>query len=315
MLVVDKVMVIDKGLKVVVEVELPERVYWVSGRSGVGESGLWYKGIGTVYSCHFTKERKNDCVVIGRGVYDGYVVQYRPWVSRFGIFQERMQWYFSEWIGGAGKREEKIIRNADEFSFSAVRVADVIQVMDGHNVYVLEMKGGKRVCEDVGKIMRLLDAMLGSGWNFPWDKGAVRDINEEGLVTDVADLFRSDDVRHKFGTVYSVLYSMSMLLPDVAKEFGRRFGVSLELKELPFSCLKVMKRLGCDVSEIWDGKIKWSWDGYKSLVLDVLMEGVNCAGLEFPEFGEEVKRWYKREFLMRCGDACVSARQEWSCVN
>ena len=96
---------------------------------------------------------------------------------------------------------------------------------------------------------------------------------------------------------------MAMLLPDVAEEFERRFGVSLELKELPFTCLKVMKRLGCDVSEIWEGKIKWSWEGYKKLVLDVLMEGVNCAGLEFSEYGEEVKKWYKREFLKRCGDA------------
>jgi hypothetical protein len=315
MVVVDKVMVIDKGLRIVTEVELSERVVWVGGRSGIGESGLWYKGIGTVYSYHYAKERDDKCVVVDRGVYDSYVVQYRPWVNKFGIFQERMQWYFSEWIGGAGKREEKIIRNADEFSFSAVRVVDVIQVMDMHNVYVLEMKGGKRVCEDVGKIMRLLDMMLSSGWNFPWDKGAIRDINEEGLVTDVADLFRSDDVKHKFGTVYAMLYSMRVLLSDVAEEFGRRFKVSLELKELPFTCLRVMKKLGQDISEIWDGKIKWSWDGYKSLVLDVLMEGVNCAGLEFSKYGEEVKKWYKRKFLEDIGDARVSERQKWCCNN
>jgi hypothetical protein len=43
--------------------------------------------------------------------------------------------------------------------------------------------------------------------------------------------------------------------------------------------------------------------GYKRLVLDVLMEGKNCAGLEFSEFGEEVKQWYKGEFVKRCGDA------------
>jgi len=302
MIEIDRVQVIDKGLRVVMEVGLPERVVWVGGRSGVGvKSGLWYKGIGTMYSFHFAKEIAGDCVVVDRGLYGGWVVQYRPWVYRFGIFQERMQWYFSEWIGGAGKREEKIVRNADEFSFSAVRVVDIIQVMNGHNVYVLEMKGSKRVCKDVRKIMKLLEVMLESGWNLPWDKGAIRDINEEGLVTDVADLFKSDDVKHKFGTVYSVLYSMAMLLPDVAEEFERRFGVSLELKELPFSCLKVMKRLGCDVSEIWEGKIKWSWEGYRKLVLDVLMEGVNCAGLEFFEYGEEVKKWYKREFMKRSG--------------
>jgi len=302
MIEIDKVIVIDKGLRVVVEVGLPERVVWVGGRSGIGESGLWYKGIGTVYRCHTVKSI-NGCKVIGQAVYGGYVVQYIPWVNRFGIFQERNQWYFSEWVGGAGKREVKIVRNAEEFPFSAVKVVDVIPVMDEHNVYVMEMRGGKGICRDVGKMMRLLEVMLGEGWNFPWDKGAIRDINEEGLVTDVADLFKLDDVRHKFGTVYAVLYSMRQLVPEVAKEFEREVGVSLELKEVPFSVLKVMKKLGCDISGMWDGEIKWSWEGYKRLVLDVLMEGVNCAGLEFPEYGEEVKKWYKGEFKRKVGYA------------
>jgi hypothetical protein len=305
-IIVDKVQVVDKGLKVVAEVKLPERVYWVRGRSGIGESGLWYKGIGTLYRCHTAKD-VNGYRVIGQAVYGGWVVQYVPWVNRFGIFQERNQWYFSEWIGGAGKREAKIVKNANEFSLSAVKVVDVIPVIDGHSVYVMEMKGGKIVCRDVRKILRLLEVMLSEGWNFPWDKGAIRDINEEGLVTDVADLFRSDDVKHKFGTVYAVLYSMKQLIPRIAKEFEKEVGVSLGLKELPFSCLKVMKRLGYDVSEVYDGKVKWSWDDYRDLVLNVLMEGINCAGLEFPEFGEEVKRWYKRRFLREIKSARVSA--------
>ena len=306
MVVVDRVQVIDKNLKVLTEVELPERVYWVSGRSGVGESGLWYKGVGTLYKCH-TVKNVNGYKVIGQAVYGGWVVQYIPWVNRFGIFQERNQWYFSEWIGGAGKREAKIVKNANKFPLSAVKIVDVIPVMSEHNVYVLQVKGGKGVCRDVKKILKLLEVMLSGGWNFPWDKGAIRDVNEEGLVTDVADLFKSDDVKHKFGTIYSVLYSMAMLLPEVAKEFEKEVGVSLELKELPFSCLKVMKELGCEVSEIYDGEVKWSWDRYRDLVLNVLMEGVNCAGLEFPEVGEEVKKWYKRKFLEEIENAKVFA--------
>ena len=306
MIIVDRVQVIDRSLKVLVEVEFPERVYWVRGRSGVGESGLWYKGIGTLYRCHMVKN-VNGYRVIGQAVYGGWVVQYIPWVNRFGIFQERNQWYFSEWIGGAGKREAKIVKNADEFPLSAVKVVDVIPVMDGHNVYVMEMRGGKGVCRNVKKVLKLLEVMLGEGWNFPWDKGAIRDVNEEGLVTDVADLFKSDDVKHKFGTVYAVLYSMRQLIPEVAGEFEREVGVSLELKELPFSCLKVMKRLEYDVSGVYDGRVKWSWDGYKRLVLDVLIEGKNCAGLEFPEFGEEVKKWYKGKVLKEIENAGVSA--------
>jgi len=120
-------------------------------------------------------------------------------------------------------------------------------------------------------------------------------------VTDVADLFRSDDIGCKFGTVYAVLYSMVTLVPEVAKEFERKVGVSLELKNLPFSILKVMKKLGCEVSEIWEGnkKIEYSWEEYKRLVLNVLMDGVNCARLEFPECGDDVRKWYREDFLLR----------------
>jgi hypothetical protein len=259
-----------------------------------------------VYKCHTVKD-VNGCKVIGQAVYGGWVVQYVPWVNRFGIFQERMQWYFSEWIGGAGKREAKIVKNAEEFPLSAVKVVDIIPVMNGHNVYVMEMRGGKGVCRDVGKVIGLLEVMLGEGWNFPWDKGAIRDINEEGLVTDVADLFKSDDVKHMFGTVYAVLYSMRQLVQEMVKEFEREVGVSLELKELPFSVLKVMKKLGCNISGIWEEKkIGYSWDEYKRLVVDVLMEGVNCAGLEFPGYGEDVKKWYKMKFLKEIENARVS---------
>jgi hypothetical protein len=49
------------------------------------------------------------------------------------------------------------------------------------------------------------------------------------------------------------------------------------------------------------------WEEYRRLVLDVLMEGRNCACLEIPEFGEEAKKWYKEEFKKRLGDAGVSA--------
>ena len=302
MIVTDRVRVIDKSLRVVVEKELPEVVYWVSGRSGVGgESGLWYKGVGTLYQSHFARVA-DGYKVIGVATYGGYSVQYTSWVNRFGVFMERMQWYFSEWIGGAGKRERRIVENAKVFPLSAVKVVDIIPVVDDHNVYVLEVNGGKGICRDIGKILHLLGVMLSNGWNFPWDKGAIRDVNVEGLVTDVADLFKSDDIKCKFGTVYAILYSMRQLIPGLAKRFEEEVGVSLELKELPFSCLKVMKMLGCDISEIWrKKKLEYSWDEYKKLVLDVLIDGVNCAGLEFSDFGDEVKKWYREEFLSKIG--------------
>jgi hypothetical protein len=303
MIIVDKVCVIDKGLRCLAEVDLPERVYWVGGRSGVGESSLlWYKGVGTWYQWHLARE-VGRCKMIGVGTYGSYEVQYIPWLNRFGIFTEKMQWYFSEWIGGAGRRESRILENSEKFRFSAVKVVDIIPVVDDHNVYVLRVEGGKSEVTEPRKVMKLLGVMLEEGWNFPWDKGAISDINAEGKVTDVADLFKSDDIKHRFGTVYAVLYSMKKLVPEVAKAFEEKVGVSLELKEIPFSVLRVMRKLGCNISEIWEGRrIEYSWVEYKRLIFDVLMEGVNCTGLEFSEYGEEVKRWYKDNFLRRVAE-------------
>jgi len=302
MILIDRVCVIDKGLRCLAEVVLPERVYWVAGRSGVGKSGLWYKGIGTLYQWHLARE-VGRCKMINVGTYGGYEVQYVPWLNRFGIFAERMQWYFSEWIGGAGKRECRILENSEKFQFSAVKVDSMIPIVNDHNVYVLRIEGGKGKVTDVWKVMELLGIMLEKGWNFPWDKGAISDINAEGKVTDVADMFKSNDIKCKFGTVYSVLYSMVKLYSDLAKKFQEEVGVSLELKELPFSCLKVMKRLGCDILGIWgEKKVEYSWGGYKDLVLNVLMEGVNCAGIEFSEAGDEARKWYKNDFLRRVAE-------------
>jgi hypothetical protein len=300
MIEVSKVQVFDRQLKCIEEVELPERVYWVSGRSGIGESGLWYKGIGTSYSKHTALEPNKKDTILSKStvLYGGYEVQYRNWVNRFGIFNDRMQWYFSEWIGGAGKRESKIVENSQKFSKSAVKVVDVISVIDDHFVYVMEIEGNKWSVDSVDKVVEVLKTMLEEGWNFYWDKGSIRDMNANGLVTDVADLFYSEDIKHKFGTVYSVVYSMKQLNKAIASDFEKRMNVVLDVKNIPFACLKVMKELGCDISGVYDrNTFECNWEDYKRLILDVLMEGRNCAGGEFEEIGREVRDMYKNSFV------------------
>ena len=300
MIEISKVQVIDRHLKCIEEVKLPERVYWVSGRSGIGESGLWYKGIGTSYSKHIALEPNKKDTILSKStvLYGGYEVQYKYWVNRFGIFNDRMQWYFSEWIGGAGKRESKIIENSQKFSKSAVKVVDVISVIGDHCVYVLEIEGNKWSIDSVDKVIEVLKTMLEEGWNFYWDKGSIRDMNANGLVTDVADLFYSEDIKHRFGTVYSVIYSMKQLNKALASEFEKRMNVVLDVKNIPFACLKVMNEVGCDVSGIYDkNTFEYNWEDYKRLILDVLMEGKNCAGGEFEEIGDKVKAMYKNNFI------------------
>ena len=301
MIEIKQVKVFDRQMNCLACVDLPERVVWVSGRSGIGESGKWYKGIGTLYRGHLAWSVKDGDRIVGRSdvVYGGWSVRYDLWFGKFGIFTERMQWYFSDWIGGAGKKESRVVENSVAFKKSAVKVVDVIDVLGEHKVYVLEITGGKGVCCDGKKVAELLKVMLEDDWNFAWDKGAVRDINAVGLVTDVADLFRSSDVKHKFGTVYAVLYSARTLNGELAKSLEEELDISLELQEIPFSCLKVMRELGCDISGIWGGgKIRYSWEEYRRLVVDVLMDGVVCAGLEDVGIGEWAKRLYKDLFLM-----------------
>jgi len=108
--------------------------------------------------------------------------------------------------------------------------------------------------------------------------------------------------------VYALLYSMVRLYPGLAERFQEEVRVSLELKELPFSCLRVVKRLGCDISEVWDREtIEYGWNEYIRLVVNMLIDGVNCAELEFPECGEDVKKWYREDFGRRVRDASVRA--------
>ena len=50
--------------------------------------------------------------------------------------------------------------------------------------------------------------MLESDWNFLWDKMIINDITPEGLVSDVVDLFESDELHHQLYFVYSLMYSL-----------------------------------------------------------------------------------------------------------
>ena len=64
-----------------------------------------------------------------------------------------------------------------------------------------------------------------SHWNFLWDKGAINDVSYNGLVTDPADLFYSEEPKHKLGTVYAVLYSLAEKSPSKFKEFMDHIGL------------------------------------------------------------------------------------------
>ena len=92
MIEIKQVKVFDRQMNCLACVDLPEKVVWVGGRSGVGESGRWYKGIGTLYRGHLAWSVKDGDRIVGRSdvVYGGWSVRYDVWFNRCGIFTERM---------------------------------------------------------------------------------------------------------------------------------------------------------------------------------------------------------------------------------
>lgn len=197
-------------------IPIHDRLTFISGRVCKGESGLYYKGTGTLYRNHsvldptdYPADHKTSEVF-----YYGYTVSNRNWVGKFGIFPEKMQPYFSDMIGACGPKELKIIKNSTDFMMSSVRVDNVVNWTEGFNkqyYFVLHYDCGRRKYIDDPNpdlLLVLLEYMIGSEWCAPWDKGFIGDITADGRVSDVADLFRSRLFKHRLGTVYAAFYSL-----------------------------------------------------------------------------------------------------------
>ena len=126
------------------------------------------------------------------------------------------------------------------------------------------------------KLQDLLEYMLRSDWNFLWDKGAINDITPEGLVSDVADLFESDELHHQLGTVYSVLYSLYNV--NVQKYFEFLKHMKLEHKSQSSfitNSILILENNGIDTLPLkpFDDDMK----NFKHTVLNFLLQGKNCA--------------------------------------
>ncbi len=286
---------------------LPEEVMLFStgyrgSRLGVSERGLFYKGVGTVYQGHNIYTENEDELLEDKELkvdeiqcpcsYIGYKVLRKVWGDKVGIFKEPYQPQFTDYIGGCGKKEIKIIQNSKDFSLSSPEIIGLIELMDDHKIYLINYKGGKVNNLDPHHLFKLIEVMLAENWNFPWDKNSCADINSAGLVTDTADIFKSDSLIHRFGSIYSILYSMKMNYPEIVNTFEKGTSCSLELSRIPFSVIKLLERFNQDVSAI-DLYDEGSVYGYKFLMEEILTNGITCAHLEIPEFGEMAKQMYK----------------------
>ena len=268
------------------------------GRSGrVGRNpanGTYYKGCGCRYHGHLVHQPTPDQypnATPSEVFYLGFHVQDPQLVGKTGIFAVPYQPIFSDPIGGCGPKEANILRHQGR-DYASPEVLDTIPVhgsLPGTTVYHIDYRGGRRPLASAEGGLNTVFEMLEAGENWPWDKAAIRDLNEHGLVTDTADLFPSTDPQHQFGTVYAYLYSARSLLPG--HEYQRlchRFGWETGLGAIPKIANDILRKAG--LQEV--GTMR----PYAAIVHDVLMTGRNCAHLENPALGDQVAAEYRRRF-------------------
>ena len=193
------------------EIDLPEKIMPIPAkRGGFSETGVYYKGAGIVYRNHLTDERHiNNADVVGKTgiIYEDVIASYPHLVGKFGIFLFPHQVIFSDYEGACGKKEQRIILNQERFEKTAIKeIVNVIPTgLESHNIYAYRMKEVKGGIEDT---INLIEYVLTSDYNAPWDKNLWGDIYAYGYVRDIADWFVSNKLEHKLGTVYALLNSL-----------------------------------------------------------------------------------------------------------
>lgn len=258
---------------------------FVGGRVYKGRNS-YYKGVGVPYVAHSVNEITDPdlySMVRPSGVfYLGHKVQKKAFAGKTGVFQERYQPFFPDFIGACSIKEGTIVINSISFERSSVDVLDCIQfdAVNQQHYYILDYNcGRKHYLTDGGdpqQLLELLQYMISSNWNFLWDKGAINDITDDGRVSDVADLFKSSDLAHQLGTVYSVLYSMGRAQMYKYQEFLHTCKLThIDDSSFVYNSVVLLKSNGVDVSLL----LKYnSWDdNYRYIVMNYLLTGKNCA--------------------------------------
>ena len=267
------------------QLEINDTLDHIGGRVWKGKQH-YYKGVGIPYRSHHVVEIEDKNLYTNieeTGVfYLGYEVVNKNWIGKTGIFQARYQPFFPDHIGGCSIKERTITDNSKAFKRSSVEIIDVINYDHINKQYYFKMNykcNRKGYVEDNGdpkKLKELLDYMLQTDWNFLWDKGAINDCTPEGLVTDVADLFESEELEHQLGTVYSLLYSLYNRSKEKYIEFLNICGLTHEdTTDFIYNSIKILDENGVDTSPLikYNDKLK----DYKHTVLNYLVQGRNCA--------------------------------------
>jgi len=267
-------------------VRISDNLTYVDGRVSKGEK-YYYKGVGIPYnSHHITTDidfNNYDFIEKSEIFYLGNKVSKKCYQNKFGIFQEKYQPHFTDWLGACGVKELNIFENLyDENGFekTAIEAFEYITIDEKHQQYYLKVdypKGRKKYITNPNhkKLRELIDYMLNSNWNFPWDKNSISDINDDVGVTDVADLFQCSLLSSKIGTVYSLLYSLfhanSKDYIFFCEQNNLRHYNSMSFVS---NALQLISENNISVDEVYK---ETDLETYKNIVLNYLIVGRNCG--------------------------------------
>lgn len=267
------------------ELEIDDDLSFVNGRVHKGKKH-YYKGVGIPYKFHFlqTDQINDDYVKLDHtGVfYLGTRVSKKAFKGKFGIFQEKFQNFFPDFIGTCSGKEGTIVLNSETFKLSSVEVHDVVQYdkENDQSYYIVDYKcQRKRYVDNNGnpeKLYELLKFMIENNWNFLWDKNCIGDVTDQGLVSDVADLFVSDSLVHKAGTIYALLYSLRNESEKKYNEFMTYCGlVHFNKKYFVYNTLQLLERFGVSTKDMTP--LNNNTLNYKHVILNYIVSGKNCA--------------------------------------
>ena len=283
---------------VVNQLNIDDDIEFVDGRVSKGKTH-YYKGVGLPYTSHFVKQfhpKEYDFVKNTDIFYLGAEVSKKCFQDKFGIFQEKYQPQFEDYIGSCGVKELDIIGNSMDCEKSSVKVIKSHRYDEENQQYYFELD---YKCNRIGYIQsgrvkslyELLEYMMTDNWNFIWDKNTITDISYNGLITDVGDIFQSSQLSAKLGTIYSVLYSLAH---NDKKKFGffLKYGKLQHKTPMDFvmNSLKLMRKFGIDISEIERNSDR---DTYINAVTNYLIVGKNCGDCSFVDLGNQIREQYK----------------------
>lgn len=283
---------------IVNQLTVDDDIEFIGGRVSKGKS-RYYKGIGLPYKTHFVKtfnHQEYDFVEDTEIFYLGSEVSKKCFQNKFGIFKEKYQPQFEDYIGSCGVKELDIIPNSVDCERSSVKVLKSHRYDEENNQYYFELD---YKCKRIGyvdsgrvkSLYELIEYMMADNWNFIWDKNTITDISYNGLITDVGDIFKSNQLSAKLGTVYSILYSLAH--NDKKKfKFFLKYGKLQHESQMDFimNSLKLMRKFGVDVSEIEKNSEE---DTYINAVTNYLIVGKNCGDCSFVDLGNKIRDQYK----------------------